>query len=185
MKKVFTVMIFLLSLIVLVGCIEEEPTVETEKTIVALTIKTAPTTTTYELGATTLNTAGLEVEAVYSDLTVGILTSSQYTISGFNGSQSGVQTITVTAGGKTATFTVVVSDPEAPVTLLALQVANMPYRTMYVVGQSFTTDGIVIEALYSDASKRTLEAGEATFSGFSSTVSGKKNITVSFGGKCC
>ena len=183
MKKVFTVMIFLLSLIVLVGCIEEEPTVETEKTIVALTIKTAPTTTTYELGATTLNTAGLEVEAVYSDLTVGILTSSQYTISGFNGSQSGVQTITVTAGGKTATFTVVVSDPEAPVTLLALQVANMPYRTMYVVGQSFTTDGIVIEALYSDASKRTLEAGEATFSGFSSTVSGKKNITVSFGGK--
>lgn len=183
MKKIFAVMIFLLSLIVLVGCINEEPTVVTEKTIVALTIKTVPTTTTYELGATTLNTAGLEVEAVYSDLTVGILTSSQYTISGFNGNQSGAQTITVTAGGKTATFTVVVSDPEAPVTLLALQVANLPYRTMYVVGQSFTTDGIVIEALYSDASKRTLEAGEATFSGFSSTVSGKKTITASFGGK--
>lgn len=185
MKKVFAVMIFLLSLIVLVGCIdEEEPTVVPEKTLVAITVKSAPTTTTYEPGAaTTLDVTGLEVEAFYSDGTTAILTSSQYTISGFNGSQSGAQTITVTSGGKTATFIVVVSDPEAPVTLLALQVAKMPYRTMYGIGGTFSTDGIVVDALYSDGTQRTLEAGEATFSGFSSTVYGKKVITVSFGAK--
>lgn len=185
MKKVFAVMILLLSLIVLVGCIdEEEPTVVPEKTLVAITVKSAPTTTTYEPGAaTTLDTTGLQVEAFYSDGTTAILTSSQFTISGFNGSQSGAQTITVTSGGKTATFIVVVSDPDAPVTLLALQVAKMPYRTMYGIGGTFNTDGVVVEALYSDGTQRTLEAGEATFSGFSSTVYGKKVITVSFGTK--
>lgn len=184
MKKVFAVMIMLLSLIALVGCIdEEEPTVVPEKTLVAITVKSAPTTSTYELGTASLDLSGLEVEAFYSDGTTAILTSSQYTISGFNGSQSGAQTITVTSGGKSATFVVVVSDPDAPVELLALQIAKMPYRTMYGIGGVFNSDGIVVEALYSDGTQRTLEAGEATFTGFSSTVYGKKNITVAFGTK--
>ena len=184
MKKVFAVMIMLLSLIALVGCIsEEEPTVVPEKTLVALSVKSAPTTSTYELGTAALDLAGLEVEAFYSDGSTAILTSSQYTISGFNGQQSGAQTITITSGGKTTSFVIVVSDPDAPVELLALQVAKMPYRTMYGIGGTFNTDGLVVEALYSDGSQRTLEAGEATFSGFSSTVYGKKVITVAFGTK--
>lgn len=184
MKKVFAVMIMLLSLIALVGCIsEEEPTVVPEKTLVALSVKSAPTTSTYELGTAALDLAGLEVEAFYSDGSTAILTSSQYTISGFNGQQSGAQTITITSGGKTTSFVIVVSDPDAPVELLALQVAKMPYRTMYGIGGTFSTDGLVVEALYSDGSQRTLEAGEATFSGFSSTVYGKKVITVAFGTK--
>lgn len=184
MKKVFAVMIMLLSLIALVGCIsEEEPTVVPEKTLVALSVKSAPTTSTYELGTAALDLAGLEVEAFYSDGSTAILTSSQYTISGFNGEVSGAQTITITSGGKTTSFVIVVSDPDAPVELLALQVAKMPYRTMYGIGGTFNTDGLVVEALYSDGSQRTLEAGEATFSGFSSTVYGKKVITVAFGTK--
>lgn len=183
MKKVFAVIVLLLSLVALVGCIDEtEPTPEPEKTLVAISIKTAPTQSTYELGAT-FNANGLVVEAFYSDGSTAILTSSQYTISGFNANQSGAQTITVTSGGKTATFTVVVSDPEAPVELLALQVQKMPYRTMYALGGTFSTDGVVVNALYSDGTQRVLEDGEATFTGFSSSVYGKKTITVSFGGK--
>ncbi|HOI84540.1 MAG TPA: bacterial Ig-like domain-containing protein [Acholeplasmataceae bacterium] len=183
MKKVFAVIVLLLSLVALVGCIDEtEPTPEPEKTLVAISIKTAPTQSTYELGAT-FSADGLVVEAFYSDGSTAILTSSQYTISGFNANQSGAQTITVTSEGKTATFTVVVSDPEAPVELLALQVQKLPYRTMYALGGTFSTDGIVVNALYSDGTQRVLEDGEATFTGFSSSVYGKKTITVAFGGK--
>ena len=177
-------MIMLLSLIALIGCIsEEEPTVVPEKTLVALSVKSAPTTSTYELGTAALDLAGLEVEAFYSDGSTAILTSSQYTISGFNGEVSGAQTITITSGGKTTSFVIVVSDPDAPVELLALQVAKMPYRTMYGIGGTFNTDGLVVEALYSDGSQGKLESGKATFSGFSSTVYGKKVITVAFGTK--
>ncbi len=184
MKKVFAVMIMLLSLIALVGCIDGgEETEVPEKTLVAIAIESAPTQATYELGSDELDLTGLQVTAFYSDGSTAILTTADYTISGFNGDQSGAQTITVTSGGKTATFTIVVSDPEAPVTLLALQVAKLPYQTMYGIGGTFSKDGIVINALYSDGTTRVLEDNEPVFSGFSSTVYGKKVITVAFGGK--
>lgn len=180
MKKVFAVIIFMLSLIVLVGCInEEEPTPTPEKTLVAISVKTAPTQSTYELGAT-FSTDGLVVEAFYSDGSTAILAASQYTLSGFNANQSGAQTITITSGGKTASFNVVVSDPDAPVTLLALQIQNLPYQTMYAVNGTINTDGLVVLALYSDGSKRTLEQGEPSLSFPLTSTIGSKDVTVAF-----
>ncbi len=184
MKKVFAVIVFLLSLIALVGCIDEgEPTVPVEKTLIAISVKTAPTTLTYEQGTAALDLAGLVVEATYSDGSTAILTSADYTVAGFNGSQSGLQVITITSGGKTTTFSIVVSDPDVPAELLALNVVSLPYQTMYGVGGTFTKDGLVVSALYSDGASRILEDDEYTVSGFSSISSGKKVITVAFESK--
>lgn len=170
----------LLSLIALVGCIdEEEPTPTPEKTLVTIAVKVAPTKVVYELGSS-LELAGLQVEAFYSDGSTAILASSEYTVSGYNGNQSGAQTITITSGGKTATFTIVVSDPEAPAELLALSIQKLPYRTMYGVGGTLSTDGLVVSALYSDGAQRVLESNEYAVSGFSSTTAGKRNITITF-----
>ena len=180
MKKVLGLIVLLLSLIALVGCIdEEEPTPTPEKTLVTIAVKVAPTKVVYELG-TSLELAGLQVEAFYSDGSTAILAANEYTVSGFNGSLSGAQTITVTSGGKTATFTVVVSDPEAPAELLALSIAQLPYRTMYGVGGTLSTDGLMVNALYSDGAQRALESNELTISGFDASIAGKKNITITF-----
>ncbi|RJX25401.1 MAG: hypothetical protein C4537_04435 [Acholeplasma sp.] len=184
MKKVFAVIVFILSLIALVGCIDEgEPTVPVEKTLIAISVKTAPTTLTYEQGTSALDLTGLVVEATYSDGSTAILTSADYTISGFNGNQSGLQVITITSGSKTTTFSIVVSDPDVPAELLALNVVSLPYQTMYGVGGTFTKDGLVVSALYSDGTSRVLEDDEYAVSGFSSISSGKKVITIAFESK--
>lgn len=73
-------------------------------------ISITPPTNLYNIvGASSLNTTGMAVTAKYSDNTTAILSASSYTISGFNGSNVGEQKITVTAAGKTATFTAYVS----------------------------------------------------------------------------
>ena len=184
MKKIIGLIVLLLSLVALVGCInEDDPTIPTEKTLVTISVKATPTQVIYELGSTALNLAGIQVEAVYSDGSTAILASADYTVSGFNGSASGAQTITVTASGKTATFSVVVSDPDAPATLVALSVTSTPFKTMYAIGSTLSLDGLKVTALYSDGSTRLLESNEITVTGFSSTVAGKKVVNVAFGGK--
>jgi len=105
MKKVIGLIVLLLSLVVLVGCIDTGEPTPTEKELVAITVKSAPTQVTYELG-TAINLAGLQVEAIYDDGSTAILTSTEYTVTGFNQNTAGVQTVTVTAGTKTATFNV-------------------------------------------------------------------------------
>jgi hypothetical protein len=184
MKKLVGIIMLLLSIIALVGCIDEsEPTEVPEKTLVTITVTTAPTQVVYELNSSQLNLGGLQVVALYSDLSTAILTGSQYTVSGFNGSQSGAQTITITSGGKTATFTIVVKDPDAPATLVALSISQTPYRTMYGVGGTFNADGLVVNALYSDGEERLLESNEYQLTGFSATTPGKKAINVAFNNK--
>jgi putative aldouronate transport system substrate-binding protein len=182
MKKFIGLIVLLLSLVALVGCInEDDPTDPTDKTLVTISVKAAPTQIIYELGSSALNLAGIQVEAVYSDGSTAILTSADYTVSGFNGNTSGAQTITVTASGKTATFSIVVSNPDAPATLVALSVTSTPFKTMYAIGSTLSLDGLKVTALYSDGSSRLLESNEMTVTGFSSTVAGKKTINVSFG----
>jgi len=184
MKKVIGLIVLLLSLVALVGCInEDEPTIPTEKTLVTISVKATPTQIIYELGSSALNLAGIQVEAVYSDGSTAILASADYTVSGFNGNTSGAQTITVTASGKTATFSIVVSDPDAPATLVALSVTSTPFKTMYAIGSTLSLDGLKVTALYSDGATRLLESNEITVTGFSSTVAGKKTVNVAFGGK--
>jgi hypothetical protein len=55
--------------------------------------------------------SGLVVTGTYSDGTTKMETVSESTISGYNKDATGEQTLTVTVGGKTATFPVTVSEP--------------------------------------------------------------------------
>ncbi|MDO9630086.1 MAG: bacterial Ig-like domain-containing protein, partial [Acholeplasmataceae bacterium] len=71
----------------------------------------------------------------------------------------------------------------AAVTLVALSLAQLPYQTMYFTDSNLLLDGLVVEALYSDGTKRVLEKNELTVTGFASDTAGPKTITVSFGSK--
>ena len=68
-----------------------------------------PTKTTYVKGEE-FDLAGLEVAAKCADGKTRALAESEYEISGYDKTKTGEQTITVTAEGKTATFTVTVTD---------------------------------------------------------------------------
>ena len=183
MKKVFAVMILLFSFIAFVGCIRETPPDPNEKVLVSIAVVAAPTKTTYELGTGALDLAGLQVQALYNDLSTVVLTSSQYSVSGFNGNNAGLQTITITFEGKTATFPIVVSNPDVPAELLTLSVARMPYKTIYGQNGTFDKSGLQVKGLYSDGEVIVLEDTDYTVSGFSATLPGKKTLTVAYDNK--
>lgn len=53
-------------------------------------------------------------------------------------------------------------------------------KTEYLLGEEFSTEGIVVEAVYNDGSTRELTADEYTITGFDSNVIGPKEITVTY-----
>ncbi len=81
----------------------------TEKTLTDIEITSLPVVTNYVIGQQ-LNNDGLIVHAVYSDGTKNVVTD--YTISGYNTSSIGEQTITVKYSGCTDAFNVNVLEPD-------------------------------------------------------------------------
>jgi len=155
------------------------------KTLLSIAITTPPTKTQYELNEP-LDTAGMVVTAAYSDNTTPVISAGNggYTMSSFDSSTAGSKTVTVSYGGKTADFTVMVNAPGEK-TLESIAVTTPPTKTQYTVGESLNTAGMVVTATYSDGSTAVIPAGTGgyTTSGFSSSAVGPNTVTVSYGGK--
>lgn len=183
MKKMFGIILTVLSLFVLAGCIENTPEPTPEKKLVAVVVKVFPTKTSYEVDEQ-LDLTGLQVEGIYNDTTSIILTqgtgANQYQLSAFSSATAGLKTITVTVGTLTTSFQVVVKDAESPVTLLGIQVKNLPSTTAYPIYGVFSISGLVVEALYSDGTKDAIPHAELTLTGFESQTAGQKVITVTY-----
>ncbi len=70
-------------------------------------IKTLPEKREYGLRET-LDLTGMTVEGTYTDGSVKVIPLSEYTVNGYNALKNGIQTITVSCGGFSDTFTVAV-----------------------------------------------------------------------------
>jgi len=79
--------------------------IDTSPKLVGIFIESLPNKRSYELREK-LDTTGLIVKGTYNDNSTRAITD--YTISGYNALKKGIQTITVTVGDFTATFTVAV-----------------------------------------------------------------------------
>lgn len=77
--------------------------------LVSAQIETAPYKTMYYTGDA-LDTSGLSLILTYSDASTAIITDG-FAVSGYDSSSAGYKTITVSYGGKSATFTVLVKTP--------------------------------------------------------------------------
>ena len=141
-------------------------------------IVSAPRKTTYNVGDM-LNTDGLKLNVKLSDGSTETVTSG-FTCDPTVLSTPGKQTITVSYGGKTATFDVTVKEKE--VTLDGISVATGPSKTTYYVGEPLNTAGLTLKATYSDGTIKTITSG-FTSSGFDSSAAGEKTVTVSYEGK--
>ena len=97
---------------------------------------------------------------------------------------SGSTTITAkfTYNGKTYSKTCSVTvDKEPEPVPTSLSVSSKPTKTTYEIGESLNTSGLKLKLTYSDGSTETITSGFTT-SGFSSTTSGTKTVTVEYGG---
>ncbi len=127
-----------------------------EKKVRSLDLVKLPDKTDYTAGES-LNTAGMQLRANYTDGSTATITSGWTTSCDLT--KTGASTVTVTYGGKTVTFAVTVraketETAEQEVTLRSLSILTMPQKTEYTVGESFDPTGLVLLATYSDGSTK-------------------------------
>lgn len=67
--------------------------------------------------------------------------------------------------------------------LSSISISSMPSKTEYSLGESFESDGMVIEAQYSDGTKGIIPSDDCEISGFDSSAAGQNTIKVSYGGR--
>ncbi|MCL2125862.1 MAG: PASTA domain-containing protein [Oscillospiraceae bacterium] len=134
-----------------------------------------PSKKDYVIGES-LETGGMSVTAVYNNNATKDVTAS-CSVSGFDSSTSGSKTITVSysEGGitKTAQFAVTVRN-----IIMRLDITP-PTKTNYNHGEEFSMSGMIVAAVYSDNTTKNV-TGSCTISGFDSSTSGGKEITVSY-----
>lgn len=137
--------------------------------ISGIEVSKMPIKTEYYTGDS-LDTSGLEVISKYTDGTSRKLTD--YSISKFDSSSVGEKTITVTYKTHTATFKVLVYE------LQGIRITHYPEKTYYRVGETFDPTGLVVVAMRTDNTEK--EITDYTVSGFDSSKTGAKTITVSY-----
>lgn len=121
-----------------------------------------------------LDLTGLVVMANYSDGSSAEI--KDYKVSGYNALKNGVHTLTVAYEECTVEFNVMVG-----ITVVSVDVVEMPYITEYFKGEEFSSEGLIIEAEYSNGTTVELTEG-FTVSGFDCDKTGKQIITVEYFG---
>ena len=155
-------------------------TVQAEKTLESIAVTAGPTKTTYKIGEE-LDLTGLVVTATYSDDSTAPVDVTPAMVTGFDNTQAGEQTLTVTYEGETATFEVTVEeDQPQPPTLESIAVTANPAKMIYQAGEELNLDGLVVTATYSDDSTAPVDVTPAMVTGFDNAKVGKQTLTVTY-----
>jgi len=147
------------------------------KTLVSISVK-APTKTDYFINES-IDLAGIEVTATYSDGSTEVVIPSLISVSGFNSSTPGEKPVTITYNGKSDTFKVTVLD----ITLIKIEITTVPAKTEYWFYESLNLNGLKVKATLSNGDTEFLDTDELTITGFDSNSVGTKTVTVSSAGK--
>lgn len=143
--------------------------------VTGIRVLTPPDCTTYDAGDT-LDPAGLTIEATYADGRTETLTAG-FACAPTALNTPGEQTITVTYAGRTATFSVIVESP----TPVRLDVASVPEKTIYYVGDTLNPAGLTLTATYASGRTETVTAG-FTCTPETLTAAGTQAVTVEYQG---
>ena len=135
---------------------------------------TKPTKLEYKYGESR-DTSGMSVKAIYDDNQSEVIKSG-YSVTGYDKTKSGTQTITVTYRNQTATFDVTVAEPQ----ITKIEITTPPTTTEYYVGQDLKTDGMVVTVTFEDESTQTTTA--YTLSGYDKKTVGTQTVTVRYKG---
>ena len=95
---------------------------------------------------------------------------------------AGVYQITVKYLGLEAIMNVTVVDPVAPKTLIGIELTGT-YKTQYTVGDVFSTEGMTVNAVYSNGDKEPVNLAEVQFSGYNMNQVGVQTVTASWNEK--
>ncbi|MBR0413457.1 MAG: bacterial Ig-like domain-containing protein [Clostridia bacterium] len=139
---------------------------------------TPPTKVTYYYGEA-LSLTGLSAKAVMADGSERDLTPEEYTLSAFDNTRPGSQTITLNIVGAkgdpiSGSFTVNVVNYETTLTV------TPPTKTSYFYGEALNTAGMSGTVRWADGSETVLLQEQMRVSGFNPQVLGEQAVTVAY-----
>ena len=157
-----------------ITCAVEKVTA-TQKTLSSITVS-PPTKTSYYQNDSFLKD-GMKVTAVYSDGSTEDVTNTA-TVSSPDMSTAGTKPVTVTYGGKTASFNITVT----AIAITKIVVTKNPTKTSYYTNETFSSAGTEVTVYYNNDTTKVITSG-MTFSSPDMTTAGTKPVTVTYGGK--
>ncbi|MCD8214808.1 MAG: bacterial Ig-like domain-containing protein [Clostridiales bacterium] len=127
----------------------------TDKTLTGITVTSQPSKTSYVAGEN-FDTNGMIITAEYNDGTSEEITNYSYSPVSLSTSDTSVM---VTYGNYFVTIPVSVVAKE----ITSIEVINFPDKTVYIEGETFDDDGMIIEATFNDGSTSYLASNEYSF----------------------
>ena len=149
-----------------------------DKELDRIEITTNPDKMEYEAGET-FDKTGMVVTAIYTDASQEIIT--EYTYEPTGSLTKNDNKITVTYQEKNAVLNITVNEPVPEKTLEKIEITTNPNKMEYLVGEVFDKTGMVVTAIYSDASQETITEYEYAPTGELTT--NDNLITISYQGK--
>ncbi len=122
-----------------------------------------------------LETAGLTLVVSYCNGDTAERTEG-FTVSGFDSSVVGKQTLTVSYQGATAVYTVTVKKLEA----IGIEIVTLPQKTEYYTGEPLDTTGLTLLVTYLGGATAQITEG-FTVTGYNSALAGWQTVTVIYG----
>ena len=149
-----------------------------EKQVENITLATDPAKKTYFIDQP-LDVTGGEIKVSYDNGQKEAIPLTADMVSGFDSSTEGTKTLTVTYGGKTTTYDIIVK--EAQVTSIAL--ITPPTKKEYFTGDELDVTGGSINVYFEDNNYVNIALSVGMISGFDSTAAGTKTLSVNYAGK--
>ncbi len=150
-------------------------------TVTAVEIKDLPTRTQYGLNGQERvpDLTGGRVKVTFSNGSSKWINMTRGMVTGFNNTNLGTNTLTVTVGGKTASFPVQI----VPITVTGIAMERLPDKLRYVLDEEqLDLTGAAITVQYSPAGTESVPVTPEMVSGFDNTVPGRQTVTVTYQG---
>jgi hypothetical protein len=146
------------------------------KTLQSIAITKAPTKTSF-IEATSFTVDG-EITLTYDNGTTPVMNITTEMCSVVDMNAIGPQTVTVTYGGKTASYNITVVNKS----LANIAITTNPTKTAYKIGEVFDPTGMVVKANYDNGSEEIIDSSAYSFSQ-DVIVKGQTYVTISYLGK--
>ena len=161
------------------GTASAQLTIKAPKTLTDISVKTAPSKTSYVAGQN-FDSTGMVIEKKYNDNSTA--TATNWTVTDGNNLTAGKTSVTIsyTEGGVTKTTTQGITVVAKAVSSISVETA--PTKTSYVAGQDFDATGMKLKVTYNDGTTQSVTNGWTVTSGTNLAV-GQSSVTISYGGK--
>ena len=149
-----------------------------KKDVISIQIESIPTKREYVQNYESLDIAGGTLKVTYKYDEYAVIPLSDATVSGFDNSVVGKQSITVSYLGHTTELEVEIIQKS----LERIEVTTLPNKTTYYMGEALSTEGLGVTAYYNDNTCETVT--DYSINGATSML-GTNKITVAWHDKLC